>query len=65
MKMINIEFAWTLKIFQVVSYLFTFWHKRKQKIDTNFQIFEAGEPTIEGEELYEYEVAKNGFWPLN
>ena len=26
---------------------------------------EGGEQTIEGEELYEYEVAKNGFWPLN
>ena len=45
--------------------MIAFWHKCKQKIDTNFQIFEAGEPTIEGEELYEYEVAKNGFWPLN
>ena len=26
---------------------------------------EGGERTIEGEELYEYEVAKNGFWTLN
>ena len=29
------------------------------------RISEGGERTIEGEELYEYEVAKNGFWPLN